>query len=457
MEGTASDDASSSPSSYIVTFATYAHPHPAFAWWKLAFRVALTLYILRVAYRAYFRPYHQLLVNLRQVGLPPAAVLVDDDDAGVIPTNASIKYPKLVVVMGDPTYFVISHPLVAMVLIVDFWLSTQNFAVATSYVSQVTEWWPFLRGCVYGSKAGWFAYGTMWCASILVKRRHWEHKVASVDAGILGIAVVIYAGPLFYLLANTELSALFHIIWSIWVPPSDQMTTIETLPGGLSAVFLVGSFPLAYSLALVWFTRESEARPWKPFAGSRAKDRRDATAIPPIDFASFGHNDIKVKLLWLGLSTCLGWKKRRHWWRRHNVNEASRDSTTSSSPPPSSLMPSSTKATGGNLHRVFHQDVRYKALPLFSLRAADCFVIGYDANGDMAITMRLSHLGGLDRRVGDMDCSAIRLCPIEHDQSSVGTLNHRRCVGTDAIGPEDPTMAKCLWLHLGADHCQWTQ
>ncbi|KAF0704597.1 Aste57867_7315 [Aphanomyces stellatus] len=153
MEGTASDDASSSPSSYIVTFATYAHPHPAFAWWKLAFRVALTLYILRVAYRAYFRPYHQLLVNLRQVGLPPAAVLVDDDDAGVIPTNASIKYPKLVVVMGDPTYFVISHPLVAMVLIVDFWLSTQNFAVATSYVSQVTEWWPFLRGCVYGSKA----------------------------------------------------------------------------------------------------------------------------------------------------------------------------------------------------------------------------------------------------------------------------------------------------------------
>ncbi|KAF0690317.1 Aste57867_18298 [Aphanomyces stellatus] len=385
--------------SYVADLASHTRPGPVYAWFKLTFRIALTVYIMRVVWMLYYVHYRQLTTNLRGYSVR------NQDGARV--------FHKLVVYLGDPTYFVLSHPMVSLVMVVDFWLSAVNIYVAMGQVSQVTEFWTFARGCFYGSRAVWLAYFTMRCASMVVKRWHWEHKVVSVDPAIVGIAVLLYVGPVVYLISSTRLSDMFYAFWVVLVPAADQNSTIEAFLGVLCAVLLVGSFPLGYAITMAWF----ETR------------RPQVDKQPHSLYAASGYNDLKLKIVWLAISLF----EKPHLHHHHGA-------TTVTKPP---------ESTGGTMHRLFHDNPRYKKLPLFSLRAADCFVVCYNADGNVGMTLRLSLLSGLDRCDTDKDL-VIRQCPADHAMS-VGVIDGCPCKNTSL----KPGEAKARWLHQGASKCQW--
>ncbi|KAF0698436.1 Aste57867_10940 [Aphanomyces stellatus] len=185
----------------------------------------------------------------------------------------------MIVFLGDPTYFVLSHLLVALLMVVDFWLSSLNFAIATSQVSLMQEFWPFVRGCMYGACAVWFAYLTMRLASMVVKHWHWELKVASVDPGILGLAVLLYAGQMMWIVENSLLSTIFHALWSVGMNP-EFVILMACISGALAAILLAGSMPLWY----VYYDPLHDTQRWF----------EDPMMDRPHHFASAHYNDVKL-------------------------------------------------------------------------------------------------------------------------------------------------------------------
>ncbi|KAF0708850.1 Aste57867_6189 [Aphanomyces stellatus] len=390
--------------SFVVYFARQSTESPVFAWFKFTFRTLLTLYILHLVWSLYFCHYIVLMDNLRHsaAGNP---LLVHDGP----------PITSFVVVVGDPTYFILSHPTVSFILVLDVWLSAVYFGLATIHVSQMQEMGHYVLGCFYGSRTVWFAYFTMRVVAVLVKQLHLEHRFASVDPGILAVAVVVYAGPLAWLFSNSFGSSIFHFLWSLVGTSSQQLTTIEIFPGIVFAVSLLGSFPIGYSMALAWWS-----------------DRQSAKSVAPLNpsqFASATYNDFKQRfLLFL-----------RSIFRSTNETE------------------DKTLSVGGTLHRLFRQHAGYRKLPLFSLRASDCFVECRDANKIIVKKLRLSLLAGLDRQEDQGSDTAIRLCPIDHLQSFC-TINMDSClVVAQTTSMQGPTvsLSKSLLLHIGASQCEW--
>ncbi|KAF0708849.1 Aste57867_6188 [Aphanomyces stellatus] len=391
--------------SFVVYFARQSTESPVFAWFKFTFRTLLTLYILHLVWSLYFCHYIVLMDNLRHsaAGNP---LLVHDGP----------PITSFVVVVGDPTYFILSHPTVSFILVLDVWLSAVYFGLATIHVSQMQEMGHYVLGCFYGSRTVWFAYFTMRVVAVLVKQLHLEHRFASVDPGILAVAVVVYAGPLMWFISNSVFAAFFHFLWSLVVAPAQQFTTIETCPGVMAAVFLIGSLPIAFSFTLARMTN-------RPSMQNRA-------SLNPTQFASPTYNDIKQKVLWL-------------WLLRSFVGTNKAEDKTLS--------------VGGTLHRLFRQHAGYRKLPLFSLRASDCFVECRDANKIIVKKLRLSLLAGLDRQEDQGSDTAIRLCPIDHLQSFC-TINMDSClVVAQTTSMQGPTksLPTSKWLHVGASQCQW--
>ncbi|KAF0698437.1 Aste57867_10941 [Aphanomyces stellatus] len=373
---------------YVVEVGTHEHLGPPFAWFKLAFRSGLMLYVSWIVWTSYYIHYRVLLKNLRRVGLPT--------------TSQHGRMKTLVVYMGDPTYFVLSHRFISAFMVLDTWFSASSMSLAICEVGQLKEFWLFLRGYLYISRTVWYAYCVMRWASVFVKRQQWEHKVSSVDPSVLGIGVAIYAGPVFWFIQNSIVSVLFQVLWSIFVPSADQYSTIETIPSLLGVVGLVGSFPVAYSVFHAWWYRRHRSI--------------DHTVS---HFASAHYNDFKVKLLWLWLAP---WSPSKD--RRGRLTHL-----------------------GGTIQHLIAKQPCHKHLPLFSLRAADCFIGCYDASGILIARARLSLAAGLDRQKKQSDNMAIRICPTQHAHS-VGLINNQPCC--QAAGP-----TTTAWLHLGTSDCQW--
>ncbi|CAK5017607.1 unnamed protein product, partial [Aphanomyces euteiches] len=96
----------------------------------------------------------------------------------------------------------------------------------------------------------WQGYLVMRGVSYLTKRRRWEAKFAPIDPGMLGFVAFLYGGPLFTLIGNTSLIAIFHFTWGFFLPSALEMEAIEAISGMIAGALLMQLFPLCFSLAL---------------------------------------------------------------------------------------------------------------------------------------------------------------------------------------------------------------
>ncbi|RHY27571.1 hypothetical protein DYB32_007178 [Aphanomyces invadans] len=219
---------------FMVYHAFLIWENPVLSWCKLAFRCALAAYILRVVWRRYYTHY---------------TVLVNNLTAHPIRDDRSID--SVEVVMGDPTYLVLSNPFVLLVMIVDMWLGISYVAIAAARASQYEDWMSFALGCVYNARfvrclpmhttstlihciQVWAGYMMMWMLSRAAKRRGLEGSFAPVDPAHLGVLAYLYAGPIVLLLARTTMMVMYHRLWDLLVPTSALESHIETLPGAVA-------------------------------------------------------------------------------------------------------------------------------------------------------------------------------------------------------------------------------
>ncbi|KAH9185370.1 hypothetical protein AeNC1_012657, partial [Aphanomyces euteiches] len=180
---------------YMVYFGTVVWESTTWSWCKLAYRCLLTLYILRVFWQRYCRHFQHLLNNLRNIGIDK-------------------KYCHYEVIVGDPTYLIICDPCISIVMMADIMVNPAYCCWSTLRVCY-NDLMTFSLDCLYSTRFVWFGYFIMLVLSYLVKARRWDLQFVPLDPGILGLGAVLYAGPVFTLIANTQLMVLFHLTWDV--------------------------------------------------------------------------------------------------------------------------------------------------------------------------------------------------------------------------------------------------
>ncbi|KAH9145263.1 hypothetical protein AeRB84_010821 [Aphanomyces euteiches] len=216
---------------YTVYFGTFVWEGQLWSWLKLAFRSLLTLFILRVLWLRYCRHYLPLLQSLQEIG-------VDD------------QFCRYEAIVGDPMYLILSDPRVTTVMVIDILLTTPPYvAWSVLRVCQYRDLIAFCLGCLYLTRSVWCGYFAMRCVSYIAKVRRWEHKFAPIDPGVLGFVVFLYGGPIFSLLGNASLMAIFLLMWSCFLPSSLALQAADFAPGVIIGIMLTGCLPVGLSLA----------------------------------------------------------------------------------------------------------------------------------------------------------------------------------------------------------------
>ncbi|KAF0726221.1 hypothetical protein Ae201684_015497 [Aphanomyces euteiches] len=135
------------------------------SWFKLILRPLLTLFILHVLWHRYCRHYFPLLHALQEIG-------VND------------TFTRYVVIVGGPTYLILSHPSVSIVMAADIVSTPSYIAWSTLRVCQFSDWSAFCLGCLYSMRFVWEGYLAMRLLSFIAKARKWENKFAPIDPGV---------------------------------------------------------------------------------------------------------------------------------------------------------------------------------------------------------------------------------------------------------------------------------
>ncbi|CAK4086932.1 unnamed protein product [Aphanomyces euteiches] len=170
-------------------------------------------------------------------------------------------------------------------------------------------------------------------------------------------------------------------------------------------------FPLVYSLAAVKWRRFKQRRKLGHIDSDSSKSRRESASI---SFSSPAYNDVKAIVL---LSMVM---------RKHHP---------------------ACPTTGGSLHKLYHKNPRYRSMALFSHRAADCFVVCYNADRNVAKRVRLSLLAWLDGQSRDPKLE-IQLCTALHS-TSVCIFDDKPC------SKPSSTSLDAKYIHLGDTNCPW--
>ncbi|CAK4224004.1 unnamed protein product [Aphanomyces euteiches] len=177
---------------YMTYYATVVWASALWGWFKLSLRCLLTLFILRVLWQRYCRHYISLLHALQDIGVEE-------------------RFSRYDVIVGDPTYLILSDPRVSVAMVADI-------VTATAYVT-----WSTLRV--------WQGYLAMRFLSYVAKARRWELKFAPIDPGMLGLVALLYGGPVISLLGTTSLMAIFHTSWSLGLPSRLEFQAIDYASG----------------------------------------------------------------------------------------------------------------------------------------------------------------------------------------------------------------------------------
>ncbi|KAF0688645.1 Aste57867_19757 [Aphanomyces stellatus] len=210
------------------------------SWAKLGFRCALSCFIGIQLWQLYFCHYGPLLKNLCTIGLNHADGRVYEVD------------------VGDPTWLILSHPIVCIAMVVDIHYSMAYFAIAGYRVCQMHDLWQFAVGSFAGSNMVWASYTTMRFSSLLIKNLQWEKYFAPVDPGLMALTAALYAGPLFYIICQTPIVLLFEYLIQVCVPGSAKRESLEVLPGMLSFLLMFASVPLMTAYLQNCFLRRRE-------------------------------------------------------------------------------------------------------------------------------------------------------------------------------------------------------
>ncbi|KAG9398089.1 hypothetical protein AC1031_015009 [Aphanomyces cochlioides] len=173
-----------------------------------SFRCLLTLYILSVLCRRYCRSYRPLFQGLREIGLRD-------------------QYCRYEIIVGDPTYVILSDPLVALVMVTDTMLAPPYIAWSIVRVCQFHDLSAFFLGCFYSSRYVWCGYLAMRCTSYMARWRRWEAKFSPIDPGMLAIAALLYGDPVMSLIGNTSMLLVFHDTWDIFLPAQLKGNNID--------------------------------------------------------------------------------------------------------------------------------------------------------------------------------------------------------------------------------------
>ncbi|KAH9141245.1 hypothetical protein AeRB84_014562 [Aphanomyces euteiches] len=204
-------------------------------------------------------------------------------------------------------------------------------------------------------------------------------------------------GTIVSIMGTTHLIWLFYFMWSMLLPQALEDQVIETITAIAVLFIVISSLPIVFSrLATKWRHR---IRIYPTNAGGQ-------------NVSDYTFNDMKAYIL-LVLT----------------------------------MHKQAVDATGGTLHKLYQENPRYKKIPLFSHRAADCFVLCYTAEGHLGQRARLSLLSCLDTRDNDPQ-NMIMKCKAGHS-TAVGVINHEACA---AFMPNSKN-TKCI--HLGSSNCPW--
>ncbi|CAK4676942.1 unnamed protein product [Aphanomyces euteiches] len=311
------------------------------------------------------------------------------------------EYMHYDVVLGDPAYAILIDPFVSFAMFVDIWCGAPYLGMATIRVSQFQDMLSYALGCMYFSRTVWFAYLCMRGLSAVVKWRRWEASFAPVDPGFLAICAYVYGGPMTSAIVFSPMVRLTRKSFSYFLPSALHGQAIESSLITIFFTLAMAQLPLVYSLAATKWSRYKQRRRLE-------KSRRETATI---SFSNPAYNDIKAIIL---LSMVM---------RKHHPT------------------------TGGSLHKLYHTDPRYRSMPLFSHRAADCFVVCYNTDGNVAKRVRLSLLAWLDRQSRDPKLE-IQLCTALHS-TSVCIFDDKPC------SKQGWTSLDAKYIHLGDANCPW--
>ncbi|KAH9189335.1 hypothetical protein AeNC1_008689 [Aphanomyces euteiches] len=215
---------SASKNVYMTYYGTFVWENLTWCWVKLLVRCALTLFILRVLWARYCRHYLPLLRGLQEIG-------IDD------------KYGRYEVIVGDPTYLILSYPWVSIVMMADILTTPPYIAWSALRVCQYNDLIAFSLGCLYSTRFVWYGYMAMRCLSYIAKKRRWESKFTPIDPGVLGFGVLLYSGPVLSLIGTTPMMAIFQMTWTIFLPSALETQGTEFATGMIGGAVMMASFP----------------------------------------------------------------------------------------------------------------------------------------------------------------------------------------------------------------------
>ncbi|KAH9112900.1 hypothetical protein AeMF1_012830 [Aphanomyces euteiches] len=325
------------PTQYTAWGVTYINEgHPSM-WSKFTFRCILSMYVVRVLWKRYYRHYIILLSNLRHVGIAQ-------------------RYVRYEIVVGDPAYAILSDPLVSFCMVVDIWWNVDYISFAFMRVTQFQDIWLYISGCMYLSRYVWFAYLGLRIMSFVVKRRRWESLFAPMDPGLLAIGAYIYAGPIISVLGTTKMAWIFYFMWPFFLPPEMSEQAVEAITVVSFVSVLMMTLPvIASRLFMIWENR----------IDLKLVDKVHPTGSTS-SFSNYTYNDMKAYLL---LSLTMKKQSRR--------------------------------TSGGSVYKLYQESLRYKKIALSSHKAADCFVLCYNSDGCLEQQIRLSLLPYLNPQLDD--------------------------------------------------------
>ncbi|KAH9146617.1 hypothetical protein AeRB84_009521, partial [Aphanomyces euteiches] len=322
---------------YSVYFATVILDTVAFSWSKLR----------------YYTNYIILKSDLRTFGVLP-------------------KFIRYEIVLGDPTCLILSDPFLSFVFVVDIWLSVAYGSMARLRSSQLHVLGQFLLACFYLSRNIWTAYFGMRCISMLVKKKGWEAFFIPLDPGLTAMIATFYFGPIASMLGSTPFITTFQIIQdtlgtSPWANDQTLGVLFATIvPATIPIIFSLAYQPLQrwstglYSKGIRVITTTSNTRIHTTRLTRVTASACNSVGPHSMDLPQAFHqrsfNDLKNRIIYFLMLRKL---------------------------------PKNVKQAGGSLYALYTKNPSYRSLPLFSHRAADCFVLCFTPDGEVKMQLRL--------------------------------------------------------------------
>ncbi|KAF0688632.1 Aste57867_19744 [Aphanomyces stellatus] len=377
-----------STGTFWVYHAVQIMENATWSWIKLGLRLGLSCFIAVQVWRLYYCQYRSLVLNLRTMGL-------SSNDGGLYEIQ-----------IGDPTWLILSHPFVCIVMVVDVVYSTSYAAIAGYRVYQVHDMWEFAIGSFSGSNMVWASYAIMIFSSPIIKRLQWEKYFVSVDPGMMALMAAFYAGPLVYFITQTPIVLLLQELSQIGVLADDEGQTLDGTGGMVFLLIIFATVPLITS-----YLQHCRLRNYFTYGAPDSLPHRSDTRA----FASMRYND----------------------WKHRGLYPLHKHLTVKSE-------------SGGTLYHLFDVNPRFKKLPLFSCRGTDCFVKCIDSvTGRITHQYRLSLILALDIPIVSSQSENMSTIPTQ-SRCTTGAV----CTFVKPINREMSADMKAV-LIPAASNCQW--